>query len=117
MRDLRQIPSSFRSQVSGEAEASASPEYLALVALFGGDKDQADAWINDWVSYGSSSVKLIQILLSVQSSGNPDQFLMARPLKISIYQEGAGTAAGFDWVSIKTSNLPIDPPRFSVLYP
>jgi hypothetical protein len=60
------------------APPSAAPAaYEALVAIFGGDADAADAWLDDWIAYAGSGATSVELLAALEAVGVPADALAA----------------------------------------
>lgn len=51
--------------------------YLALVEIFDGDKDAADAWLAAWIGYAGDGATAEQLLAAAQEVGSPADALAA----------------------------------------
>jgi hypothetical protein len=51
--------------------------YTALVAIFGGDADAADAWLDDWIAYAGSGATSVELLAALEAVGVPADALAA----------------------------------------
>jgi hypothetical protein len=60
--------------------------YTALVALFGGDKAAADAWLSGWIDYAETGAQSEALLAALGEAGGPGTVIaitLARPLAIA----------------------------------
>lgn len=85
-------------------QESASPEFLGLVLLFGGDESAANAYLARLTSYFDDGAQATAVQDQVEAGGTPQDFLAGARGTVATDYQGAPIAPGFVWDAVEVKN-------------
>lgn len=86
------------------APVGASPEFLALVDLFGGDAAATNAYLARIVAYNASGAQANAVQDAVEAGGTAPEFLASARGTVATDYQGAPVAPDFVWQAIEVAD-------------